>query len=119
MNTLITGTTTLFDTDIPPETRSAAIYLLRKIGFLFPQGRADSGGRWFPSDPERCPDCSHVYQPSRSYPWTIFKHCFTLKHVAANHQVDAKEVRRITKNLPLLIGLHPKLDECIEKELKK
>ena len=46
-----------------------------------PQGRSDNGGRWYPSDDERCECCDGVREPSRSYPWSYYKDCFTLRHV--------------------------------------
>jgi hypothetical protein len=101
-------------------TTAAHAYLLRKHGYSKPHGRTDNGGRWYPHDDEKCPDCDRARSPSRAWPWTIFKHCFSLNHVALSYGADPKEVRSYTnkKKLPLLMGISENGDKIIEEILK-
>lgn len=46
-----------------------------------PSGRSDNGGRWYPDDGEKCDCCDKVRSPSRSYPWSLWKHCKSKKHI--------------------------------------
>lgn len=95
---------------------AAHAYLLRHHGYSKPQGKSDNGGRWYPNDNERCPECNRV----RSRSWTIFKHCFTLNHVAASYGADPKEVRIIIKKkLPILMGMSEAGDQIIATLLKE
>lgn len=52
-----------------------------KIDQHAPAGRSDNGGRWYPSDEETCSCCKDIRSPSRSYPWSFFKHCNSKKHI--------------------------------------
>jgi hypothetical protein len=68
-----------------------------------PTGRNDSGGRWYPSDKEICSCCKSIRQPSREYPWSLWMHCRTLKHIKnilLEHPgciTDAPEALKMTK----------------------
>lgn len=44
-------------------------------------GKTDSGSRWYPSDEERCSCCEYIRSPSRAYPWSLYKHCHSRKHI--------------------------------------
>lgn len=103
------------------EIQAAHEYLLRKHGYSKPSGRTDNGGRWYPDPTESCDCCNHVRAPSRAWPWPIFKHCFSLYHVANLYEADSKEVRKLCrkKNLPLLIGISKTGDKIIEKIIKE
>jgi hypothetical protein len=47
-----------------------------------PHGQKDSGGRWYPDDvKEAVSCCSSIRSPSHKYPWSLFKHCLSLKHI--------------------------------------
>lgn len=46
-----------------------------------PAGKNDSGGRWYPDEIEKASCCSGIRSPSRSYPWSFYKHCHSRKHV--------------------------------------
>jgi len=46
-----------------------------------PSGKTDKGGRWYPDELESCSCCTSVRSPSRSWPWSLWKHCNTLKHI--------------------------------------
>jgi len=50
-------------------------------GRVRPVGKNDKGGRWYPSDTERASCCSSVRQPSRTWPFSLYKHCCTRKHI--------------------------------------
>ena len=69
-------------------------YLDRQVGVSQPDGRNDKAGRWYPSDAEGRPCCDDIRSPSRRWPLSLFKHCKTLKHVAALYGVDVTELRR-------------------------
>ena len=47
----------------------------------YPDGKKDSGGRWYPDDFEKCSCCSSIRSPSRSYPWSLWHHCRSAKHI--------------------------------------
>jgi hypothetical protein len=46
-----------------------------------PLGKYDKGGRWYPEDEEREECCEYVRSPSRSFPYSLLKHCRSQKHV--------------------------------------
>lgn len=100
-------------------TQAVITYLLRKLGRDRPDGRSEKGNRWYPSDSESCPCCSSIRQPSRSYPWSLYKHCFSLTHICNMYPgaVEA-EVRIMLKQKPTLMGLHPAIDKWLESQLK-
>lgn len=98
-------------------------FILREQGYKSPVGFKDSGGRWFPrtsgvSEHREC--CDKVRQPTRAFPYSLYKHCMSLKHVAAIFEVDAKDLRRAMRpeNLLTLMGLDPRIDEYIAVKLK-
>lgn len=62
-----------------------------------PEGRTDKGGRWFPAASEGCSCCSSIRTPSRSWPWSLYKHCHSIGHVASRFDVDASALRRAVK----------------------
>lgn len=45
-----------------------------------PDGARDGAKRWHPAIWERCECCEQVRQPSRIWPNSLYKHCFTLRH---------------------------------------
>jgi hypothetical protein len=69
------------------------IAIKRRDGGDKPQGRTDNASRWYPSDDEHCDCCDHVREPSRSWPWSIYKHCFTAEHVANLYGQDVAAVK--------------------------
>ena len=46
-----------------------------------PDGKIDKGGRWYPDAGEICSCCSGIRSPSRSFPWSYWKHCKSTKHL--------------------------------------
>lgn len=86
--------------EITENMRNAALcYIRREQGREKPQGKTDKGGRWYPSDAEQCDNCNSVYTPSRAFPWSIYKHCFTYDHIANLHGVKRSELIKAVKYL--------------------
>ena len=56
-------------------------YEARKAGKDRPGGTSGKGNKWYPSEAEHCACCDYVRPPSRAYPWSYYKHCFTRKHI--------------------------------------
>ena len=46
-----------------------------------PDGLNDKGGRWYPSEAEKCSCCRAIRSPSRSFPFSLLNHCQTKKHI--------------------------------------
>jgi hypothetical protein len=89
-----------------------------------PTGKNDSGGRWYPSDQERCSCCKDIRSPSRDYPWSLFKHCCSLKHIKnlilenQAYFTDAPEALKMTKeSAPLYINSESNLLVYVRDEL--
>ena len=45
-----------------------------------PKGHTDKGGRWYPTEDEKCSCCDNIRSPTRAYPWSLWKHCKSIKH---------------------------------------
>jgi hypothetical protein len=73
-------------------------YLDRKARRSHPDGKFDSGGRWYPSDDETQACCHKIRNPSRAWPWSLMHHCRTEKHVANLHGVTVTEMRKAAKS---------------------
>lgn len=90
-----------------------------------PSGNMDSGGRWYPSDEETCSCCKDIRSPSRSYPWSFFKHCHSKKHIKNLLQEnpthlgkEIPEALTITKeSAPLYINTESDLLKYVRDEL--
>lgn len=72
-------------------------YLKRQARTNHPDGKADSAGRFYPSNVERCDCCERIRQPSRSWPHSLRTHCRTAAHVANKYNVDVKEMRKMAR----------------------
>ena len=44
-------------------------------------GRSDKAGRWYPDANEVRSCCTSIRQPTRSYPWSLYSHCRSIKHI--------------------------------------
>lgn len=99
-----------------PEQSAAITYLLRKHKKDYPSGYKDNGGRWYPEDSEKARCCNSIRNPSRAWPWTLFKHCFSLHHIVTMYGAERNKVQELLrkKNLPLLLGLNTTVDTIIE-----
>lgn len=82
-------------------TASAAahLYIERKNGQGRPLGKTGGGGRWYPDDREFCDCCENVRSPSRAWPWSLYKHCFSVDHAASLFNADATTARKIARQL--------------------
>lgn len=58
------------------------VYQKRQTRLVDPDGKFDNGGRWYPSESEKCECCGYVRSPSRAWPYSYLLHCRTRKHVA-------------------------------------
>jgi len=45
-----------------------------------PRGETDNARRWYPIRQERQACCEQIRDPSRAYPWSLWKHCQSLAH---------------------------------------
>lgn len=79
--------------------KAAEEYISRRDRMSHPSGRQDNGGRWYPSDDERCSCCNSVRSPSRSWPWSYMTHCRTINHVANLYGVPVADVRRAVREI--------------------
>lgn len=41
-------------------------------------GKTDRGNRFYPNVMHAC--CENIRTPSRAWPWSLYKHCFSLEH---------------------------------------
>lgn len=79
----------------PAVLAAYARFVRRQTGRERPAGTRDSGGRWDPAEAERRPCCAGSRSPSRRYPWSLYRHAFTARHVAALEDVDARALRSL------------------------
>jgi hypothetical protein len=61
--------------------RIESMFQSRKARQEDPAGTFDKGGRWYPSETERCDCCDRVRSPSRAYPYSYLLHCRTRTHI--------------------------------------
>jgi hypothetical protein len=103
-------------------TTDAAIeYIRRKTGKSRPVGHSDKGGRWDASSTETASCCLSIRSPSRSFPYSRYKHCLSLLHLCTLYGVHPKEVRELLtiKKLPTMMGKHPDMDTYIKSRFEK
>ena len=94
-------------------------YILRRDRISHPSGNFDKKGRWYPSEKETASCCSDIRAPSNSFPYSLMIHCRTIKHVATLYGCEVSDIRKnlSVKKFPLLMGLHPHVDELIKKHM--
>jgi hypothetical protein len=71
-----------------------ATYLERQSQEDSPLGEYDHSGRWYPYLGERRECCRAIRSPSKAFPYSLLKHCMTLRHVAHLYYVDEGKLRR-------------------------
>ncbi len=81
------------------------VYEARKLRLIHPDGRFDSGGRWYPSDSENADRFTlGIRSPSRSWPYSYMVAARTRRHVArlaeANPEFFARELALAKRVLP-------------------
>lgn len=83
----------------PVRVRDAAflIFFYRQR-WLSPEGKTDPH-RWYPSGEEYASCCASIRSPSRTWPWSLLKHCTSMDHVACRFGLDAKELRREVRSV--------------------
>lgn len=79
-----------------------------------PRGKTDKAQRWSPYDIERCTCCDSIRTPSRSYPWSLYKHCCSIKHV--RHLLSEHYHVNSIEDLSLLIN-EPEFQPFLERFL--
>jgi hypothetical protein len=47
------------------------------------KGTFDNAKRFYPYEEEKCVFCSSIRSPSRSYPYSLYTHCKSMKHSIA------------------------------------
>jgi hypothetical protein len=73
---------------------AAATWRARQDGTQQPSGRTDNAGRWYPTPQERRACCDAVRPPSRTWPYSLYSHCCTVRHVAALYDLDERTLRQ-------------------------
>src|SRR2546430_1998461 len=63
-----------------------------KTGQLRPMGHRDAYGRWWPH-PQEVQECCRYVKHSTKYPYTLRKHCCTLRHIARLCGVTERDLR--------------------------
>ena len=68
-------------------------FVCRELRLHHPDGKFDEGGRFYPSEKEVRDCCANIRAPSRAFPFSLMKHCRTIKHVAKLYDVTESEVK--------------------------
>lgn len=90
---------------------------VKKVQELYkPKGSTDRGGRWYPTNNETFECCGSIKSPSRAYPWTYYKHCFTIKHI--KNYLKSIGIKSV-KDLPLLINQNDYIGRAAKETFKK
>lgn len=65
-----------------------------------PQGKWDNARRWYPSETEIASCCKGIRAPSRRYPFSLWKHCHTLKHQNTLRKEERHDEKAVQGNHP-------------------
>src|SRR5262249_53516360 len=65
----------------------------RELRLHHPEGTFDEGSRFYPSEKEARDCCETIRAPSRAFPFSLMKHCRTIKHVVRLYNVTEKAVK--------------------------
>lgn len=89
-----------------------------------PSGQTDKGGRWYPDEDEKASCCEKVRYPSRSFPWSLWKHCHTAKHIRTLIQerpspTEKEALTMTVKKAPLYLNDPTYLKEVAKKLLQE
>lgn len=63
----------------------------------YPQGTLTSGRKWYPEEGEEQECCHHIRRPSANWPWSLYRHCLSTKHIALKYNVPTKCIMEITR----------------------
>jgi hypothetical protein len=76
-----------------PAADAGLEFVCRELRLHHPDGTFDEGGRFYPSEKEARDCCATIRAPSREFPFSLMKHCRTIKHVAKLYEVSEKAVK--------------------------
>jgi len=76
-------------------------FLAAASSSYIPKMKAKKGNVQYPSDEEKCKDCGSVRSPSRVYPFSLYNHCKSQKHL--RNKLNELGVYSF-EDLPLLIS---------------
>jgi len=68
-------------------------FVCRELRLHHPDGEFDEAGRFYLSEKEARECCATIRAPSREFPFSLMKHCRTIKHVAKLYGVTEKAVK--------------------------
>jgi hypothetical protein len=74
-------------------TEAGLEFVCRELRFHHPDGTFDEGGRFYPSEKEARDCCATIRAPSRAFPFSLMKHCRTIKHVANLYDVTERAAK--------------------------
>lgn len=94
--------------------RAVWTVLLRRKGILFPAGDWDEGV-WVPYISEHAACCDAIAPPNRRNPTTLLRHCVTIRHIAAIHGVEERELRRTMRTFYRSLTRIRKLFEIVQE----
>lgn len=89
---------------------------------VYPMGSKDNGGRWYPSKIEKASCCENVRSPSRQWPWSLWEHCRTQKHVRTrltewHTEVEKKALEMTVEEAPLYLSDKNRLLQEVARKL--
>lgn len=85
---------------------AAREYTKRKEREVHPDGEFDNAGRCYPSEDEELTCCNNIRTPSRSWPYSLLRHCRSLEHVTGLYGVLKNDVRKYIR-----CGILPEIKE--------
>lgn len=89
-----------------PVLLAALEFVKRQARLTHPEGRFDSGGRWYPDrEREKRECCQGIRSPSRRWPYSLLVHCRTAEHVARLYGVSKRDIMRAVPVVTALLGL--------------
>jgi hypothetical protein len=92
------------DTQAERLVKAVEEYEKRWLGIRKPQGDWDNAHRFFPDPEEMRACCRTIRDPSRAWPFSLWRHCFTIKHVAYLFDVDPLKLRLALKKDEQRVG---------------
>ena len=96
--------------------KAAREYLARQARESHPKGEFDNAQRFYPSQQEHQDCCDDIRPPSRTYPFSLIKHCRSIEHVANLFEVDVTELRHRVRELKAIETETPAVIETPEPD---
>ena len=91
--------------DDNPELAAAMLFILRNDQGRYPIGHFSSSSKWYPDPIEVVDCCKSIRRPSIKWPYSLMRHCYTIKHIASLFGADIKGVRECIPNARALMAL--------------